>query len=118
MHELSVTENILAICEKHAKENGASKVTDIYLTIGQLSSIVDDSVQFYWDIISQDTLCVGARLHFQRVPAKLKCNQCGHEFTLKGELTLCPQCGSVRIDILSGEEFFVESILIEKEEAV
>lgn len=117
MHELSVTENILAICEKHAKENKASKVTDIYLTIGQLSSIVDDSVQFYWDIISQDTLCVGARLHFQRLPAKLKCKQCGYEFTLNGELTLCPQCESMRIDVLSGEEFYVDSILIEKEEA-
>jgi len=46
MHELAVTENILSIASKHAQESGATRVTAINLVIGQLSSIVDDSVQF------------------------------------------------------------------------
>jgi hydrogenase nickel incorporation protein HypA/HybF len=39
--------------------------------IGRLASIVDDSIQFYWDMISEGTICQGAKLHFKRVPAEL-----------------------------------------------
>ena len=53
MHELSVTESILEITVRHAQDAGAIKVNDLYLVIGDLASIVDDSVQFYWEIISQ-----------------------------------------------------------------
>ena len=49
MHELSVTENILKTSLEYADREHAVKVTAINLNIGQLSSIVDDSVQFYWE---------------------------------------------------------------------
>lgn len=63
MHELAVTESILEIVLDSARKNQASAVTDITLTIGSLSSIVDDCVQFYWDHISQGTICQNAKLH-------------------------------------------------------
>jgi hydrogenase nickel incorporation protein HypA/HybF len=112
MHELAVTESILNIAANHAKKADGQKVTDIYLVIGRLSSIVDDSVQFYWDIISQDTMCAGARLHFERVPAKMLCLDCGSTYLLEGELTPCTQCQSARVKVLSGDEFRVDSIEI------
>jgi len=115
MHELSVTENVLEIALSHANASLAKKVTDIYLVIGQLSSIVDDSVQFYWDYISENTICAGAKLHFNRIPAKFRCINCDHEFQMKDELTSCPNCGSMQTTIISGEEFYVDSIEIEKE---
>lgn len=116
MHELSVTESILDICRRYGEQAQATRVTDIYIEVGSLSSIVDDSVQFYWDIISDQTICKGATLHFTRHPAKLACTQCGQEFILNKELEPCPSCGSFDIKVLSGEEFWVDSIEIEKEE--
>lgn len=118
MHEMAVTEGILKIALKHAEQAQAVRVTDLRLVIGQLSSIVDDSVQFYWDIISQGTLCEGARLHFERVPAKLICLDCGTAYTLAGELTDCPECGSIQVKVTSGEEFRFDSIDIETSEDV
>ena len=50
------------------------------------SSIVDDSVQFYWDMLSKDTLCENAKLHFERIPARLECRDCGHQFTIEDGL--------------------------------
>ena len=114
MHELAVTESILNIATTHARKADGKKVTDIYLVVGRLSSIVDDSVQFYWDIISQDTMCAGAKLHFERVPAKLVCLDCGSTYLLEDELTPCPQCQSARVKVISGEEFRVDSIEINK----
>lgn len=114
MHELAVTESVLNIAVEHAQKAGAKRVTDIYLNIGKLASIVDDSVQFYWDIISQDTICANAQLHFNRLPANMLCLNCGNEFPLDHDLAPCPACGSARIKVITGEEFSLESIEIEK----
>src|SRR4030067_1108327 len=64
VHELAVTESLLHLAVLHAQQASATRVTALQLVIGQLSSIVDDSVQFYWDMISAGTLCEGARLQF------------------------------------------------------
>jgi hydrogenase nickel incorporation protein HypA/HybF len=115
MHELPVTESILEIALRHAAEAGASQVTDLYLVVGDLSSIMDDSVQFYWDMISEGTIAEGAKLHFRRIATELECLDCGKRYKPgKGELA-CPSCASLRIRVLSGEEFFLESISVETE---
>ena len=114
MHELAVTESVLEIACKHAKQAGASRVTDITLSIGRLSSIVDDSVQFYWNFVSKDTLCENATLHFERIPAELVCLECDAHYELEQDLMPCPKCGSARVRVLSGDEFQLESIEIER----
>lgn len=113
MHELAVTQSVLDIALRHAAPAGAARITDVHLVIGQLSSIVDDSVQFYWDIVSENTLARGARLHFRRVPAELRCRDCAHQYTLTGEDLACPACGSLRVQVVAGEQFHVEAIDIE-----
>jgi hydrogenase nickel incorporation protein HypA/HybF len=114
MHELSVTESVLEIACKNAEKENAIRVTDVYLVIGRLSSIVDDSVSFYWDMITTDTLCEGAKLHFRRIPAELVCVDCQHKYILEDDLMPCPNCGSARIRVLSGDEFNIDSIEIQR----
>lgn len=116
MHELSVTESILSLCKEYAQKENAIKVTDIHLVIGRLSSIVDDSVQFYWDFVAENSICQGAKLHFERKPAKLLCTDCNQEYEIEDKLTPCPVCGGYNTRILSGEEFYMDSIEIEKED--
>jgi hydrogenase nickel incorporation protein HypA/HybF len=113
VHELSVTESILEISLRHAQQAGATRVTDLYLVIGQLASVVDDSVQFYWDIIAKDTAAEGARLHFRRIPAELLCLDCGKSYAPGEEILACPQCQGVKIKVVAGEEFQLDSIDIE-----
>jgi hydrogenase nickel incorporation protein HypA/HybF len=114
MHELPITQNVLEIALRHGIRANANRVTNIYLVIGELSSVIDESVQFYWDIVSKDTICEGAVLHFNRIPATFKCNNCRNIYELrKGELTLCPECDSFDIDVLSGKDFRLEAIDIE-----
>jgi len=113
VHELSVTESILNAAISHAQKVNAKKVTDLNLVIGSLSSIVDDSVQFYWEMISKGTLCEGSQLHFKRINARLRCLDCSSEYELESELQPCPKCSSMNIKILSGDEFRLESIEIQ-----
>lgn len=110
MHELGVSQNILEIALRHAEQVGATRITRLSLVVGELSSIVDDSVQFYWDLIAAGTIAEGAALSFERVPATLRCARCAHEFPLNREQYVCPQCGSGELAIAGGEDFFLESI--------
>ena len=113
MHELSVTQSILEIALRHADQAHARRITELNLVIGQFSSIVDDSVQFYWDFIANDTIAQGAKLVFRRIPARLECKECSQTFAPDGKDFACPACESLNVKILSGQEFYVESIEIE-----
>lgn len=113
MHELAVTQNILEICLRHAEKAHAARVTDINLVVGQFSSIVDDSVQFYWDIVADGTIAKGAVLHFNRIPGEMTCGSCGHAFRPTDREFQCPSCGSSAVRITRGDEFRVESIDVE-----
>lgn len=113
MHELAVTESILEISLRHAEEAGAERINDLYLVIGQLSSIVDDSVQFYWEMISKETLAEGSRLHFRRIPAEMECQECGQRFSPGDQDFMCPACGSLNVRITAGDEFYIEAIDVE-----
>jgi hydrogenase nickel incorporation protein HypA/HybF len=117
VHELPVTESILEISLRRAKESRATRITDLYLVIGQLSSLVDDSIQFYWDIIAKDTIAEGAQLHFRRIPAELQCMVCATKYHPQGEDLSCPSCGSVGARIAAGDEFFLEAIDVENHES-
>lgn len=114
MHELPVTESILEITLRHAREAQASKVTDLYLVIGDLSSIVDDSIQFYWDILSKGTPAEGATLHFKRIPAELYCFDCQKSYSPEAGELRCPDCNGAWVEVRSGEEFFLESIAVDE----
>lgn len=113
MHELPVTQSILEIALRHAGQHNARSIRSIYLVVGQLSSLVDDSIQFYWGMIAEGSPAEGAQLIFRRVPAELKCQDCGTVYQPEpGELA-CPACQGMRVKIVAGEEFFVEAIDIE-----
>ena len=113
MHELSITSSILEIALRHAEQAHATQITDIYLVIGQLSSIVDDSVQFYWDMISDGTAAASARLHFRRIPAELECKACGQHYHLGDTELACPACNHLGFEITAGNEFYLEAIGVE-----
>ncbi len=113
MHEMSITEEILRIAIEHAGRAGAARITDISLVIGEMSSVVDDSVQFYFDFLSPNTIAEGAALHFERIKARLKCRQCGQEFEPQGLDWNCPNCDAVGGEVLAGKEFYLDTIEVE-----
>jgi hydrogenase nickel incorporation protein HypA/HybF len=113
MHEMAVTEDILRIVKTHAARGGATKVSDVYLVIGELSSFIDDSIQFYFDLLTPDTIAEGARLHFERIKTRFRCRACGQEFEPQEQDWRCPSCQALGGDVIAGKEFYVDSIEVE-----
>ena len=114
MHELAVTESILEISLRHANQANAKRITNLYLVIGQFASIVDDSVQFYWDIVSKETIAAGCHASLQEATGNT-----GHVWTapinssLAGDGFSCPNCSSDHVKVVSGDEFYMEAIDVE-----
>ena len=113
MHELPITQSILDIALNEADAAGSTKITTIYLVVGELSGVSGECVQFYFDILKKGNIAEEATLDFRHVPAKFKCRDCLTEFTLKDSYWLCPDCESFNVEILSGKECYIESLEVE-----
>ena len=87
MHELSLASAVIDTVERHA---AGRRVTAVYLQVGHLRQVVPASLGFYFEHVARGTVCEGARLEQELIAARLRC---------------------------SGDEFLVESIDVEQEEA-
>ena len=110
---MRLRESVVDIAVNEAEKAGAQKITEIKLVIGELSSVVDESVSMYFDIIAKDTLAEGARLSFRRIPVQFRCNSCGLLYDKAGSSFDCPACGSIGTTTGVGKEFYIESIEVE-----
>lgn len=113
MHEMAITQALLDMAVSKAQESGAQTIKQINLVVGDMSSVLDESVQFYFDFLSKGSIAEGARLIFKRLRIKARCRKCGTEFNPGGELWKCPQCEDQGIEIIAGSEFYMESIEVE-----
>jgi hydrogenase nickel incorporation protein HypA/HybF len=113
MHELSVTEEILKIALEHARRAKANRVLRINVIVGDLTGFVGESIQFYFDLFSKETEAETASLSITRIPARARCQQCKEEFIPEGMDWVCPRCGGICEEVISGREFYVESIEVE-----
>jgi hydrogenase nickel incorporation protein HypA/HybF len=113
MHEFSITESLLALALEKAGQADARKITRINLVLGEMSGVVGDCVQFYFDALSRDTIAAGARLSFEARPTKLRCQRCQTVFEPRDHDWTCPDCREMAIEIVSGRECYMDSIEVE-----
>ena len=113
MHELSIVESLLALVLQHAEQAEADKVVSVNLVVGELSGVVDEAVEFYWDFLTTETIAKDSRIIFRHVPASLKCRKCGETFLSSEHGYVCPKCREQQVDIIAGRELFVESLEVE-----
>ncbi len=113
MHEYSITESILSLALEKANEAKADKITRINLVLGELSGVVGECVQMYFEILGQNTIARGAALSFETRPTTLKCRKCEKVFSPADHNWACPDCRESNVEIVSGRECYMESIEVE-----
>ena len=61
MHEYPVTVQIVDIASETARKN-KGRVRRIDLVVGEDSGFIGESIQMYFDVVAEGTLCEGAKL--------------------------------------------------------
>lgn len=111
MHELAIMQNVMLIIGAEARKSGFSKVISIKLKMGEVSGVVPECLREFFPIASAGTVAEGAKLLTEIIPLTISCADCGYEGAPKG--TVCPACGGESYKLLTGREFFVDSIEVE-----
>ena len=108
MHEYSITCDILKTVLEQSQNKEIKKIT---LVIGDMSSIIDDSVKLYWELLSEGTLAEKSELVFKRIQGEFICKNCSYRFPIKGSDFFCPSCGNKTFNIPPEcKSFYIESI--------
>jgi hydrogenase nickel incorporation protein HypA/HybF len=106
MHELGITQEIVAIVTERAR---GARVTRVVLQIGKLSAVLPDAVRFCFELCSEGTVVEGARLDIIETPGRARCRSCGREVMLERPFGRC-ECGSSDLDWLGGEELNIQAM--------
>ena len=73
-----------------------------------------DTLEFYFGFVAQGTVCEGARLEQELIPARLAARAASASGRSTSPSFRCPTCGGADVEVVSGNEFEVESIEVEE----
>jgi hydrogenase nickel incorporation protein HypA/HybF len=113
LHELSLTQRIVHIVLKEAKNESASRVLKVTLAVGEDSGIMPDCVQNYYDLLTEGTIAYGAKIEANSIRSTLYCENCKKEFERARFSFTCSDCGAEGTPTGKGSECYVESIEID-----
>lgn len=113
MHEYSIVQSLLDMCEEHARLNDATKITKVLVKIGKLSGVEPHLLESAFETFKEKTVCEGAEfvMHIQGVV--IECRSCLARSELAENHFKCPKCGSTDIAITDGEEMYLMSLEME-----
>jgi hydrogenase nickel incorporation protein HypA/HybF len=109
MHELGITQEIIAIASAAA---GSGQVRRVVVEIGRLTAVLPDAVRFCFDACAAGTPVAGATLDIIEIPGRGRCRACEAEQILEGPFGVC-RCGSCDFGWLSGNELRVRSVEVQ-----
>ena len=110
MHELSITQGVVDICQQHA---AGRRVSAVVLEIGELSGVVPEAVEFCFAACTEGTLLDGAALVIERIAGQGRCAGCGIAFPIHAYYDPCPGCGGYGVAVVAGEELRVRELEVE-----
>ena len=109
MHEATLAENILNIAFEAAKQNHATKIFKVGLTLGKLAGVEVEALNLSFDVLKKNTPADNAELVINRVSCSAVCNKCGKVFELEHYNFFCPECDGILI-LKSGRELLVDYV--------
>lgn len=118
MHELSIAASIVEAVTESASRYPGARVKEVRLRVGALASVVEDSLQFCWQLATEGSPLAASALIIHSLPVIVHCEACSTESTLDGLYSFrCPLCGNLATDLRQGRELEIESIEIDDPES-
>jgi len=108
VHELSVAESLLDIIEESL--GGKRILARATLTLGPLAGVCAESLTLWFPQVAKERGFGEPELIVNELPAHLHCRACGCDYETHEMFTACPTCSSLEREVLSGNEFTLDSV--------
>lgn len=110
MHEMSLAEGVLQLIEDAARAQAFSRVTAVWLEIGQLAGVEVEAMRFCFDAVARGSLAEGARFEVIATPGSGWCAHCAAGVPLSEVFDACPRCGGYPVQVTGGTEMRVKEL--------
>ncbi|HEC1756069.1 TPA: hydrogenase maturation nickel metallochaperone HypA [Campylobacter lari] len=114
MHELSITESLLELCEEYAQ---GKVIEEVHVKIGRLSGVEPPLLQRSFETFKENSpLCKNAKfiMHIQEVV--VECQKCHFSGVLENNIFWCPKCKDKDLKIIDGEELYLMQLVLKENE--
>lgn len=116
MHELSIALSIIEGATEELERQGVALVSAVHLKLGPLSGVVQDALQFSWQLAIEGTPLNGARLIIEDAPIVLHCAQCQSDGPPVFMQRLhCARCGNASCEVIAGDELELRALEVQEE---
>lgn len=115
MHEYSIVQALMEQIENIADENSAQKVTKVIIKVGIMSGVEPHLLEIAFDTFKERTICEDSVLEMNIQPLTLRCRGCEVESELKNVQYCCPECNSLDVEVVDGEEMYLMSLELQQQ---
>jgi len=113
MHEMSLAQALIDQVTELAEKDGCRRVLSVDVSIGALSGVMPDSLEFCFPVVARGTALEGTILNITEVPLKAVCSACGLTTYPEPFEVECSHCGSLSLTITEGRDFKLVSLEVE-----
>ena len=124
MHEVSIMSSIInSVLEELAKHD-VERVEEVYLTLGSLTFLGEEQLQFAYEVLIKGTPLAGSKLVIEKEDVEICCRSCDYQGvadTIDGDfhglvpILQCPRCNE-DVDVIKGKSCTVRSLrVVEKD---
>jgi hydrogenase nickel incorporation protein HypA/HybF len=110
MHELSVAEALIKQMEEILSKENAQKAISARLSVGALSGIEIDALEFALPIVAEGTKMDKCNFIMEKIPVTVECEDCSKKSEPELPMMECVHCGSININIIEGKDFTLTSM--------
>jgi len=118
MHELSLCESILATAlrEYGRLDPPPVRLERVRVVAGAMHQIVPEYLHNAWRALRTGTAAESASLELRKLGVTARCPACSWEGPVEPPVFACGRCETYGVDVLTGREFYIESMEVEDDE--
>lgn len=105
MHELSLAQNLVSDILAIVEREQAKKVFSVTVSIGALSGVERDPMEFCFPEVARETPLEGCSFHVQEQALVVLCGECKRTSSPSIHAIFCCYCKSGNVEIIEGKEF-------------
>jgi hydrogenase nickel incorporation protein HypA/HybF len=115
MHEFSICEEMVRVLlVELEKQPPGARLRRARVVTGRLRQIVPESLSFAFEVLTRNTPAAGAQLDIVTAPIVVKCRSCAWQGELSEMVFQCGACGAREVQMVGGDELYLESLEIER----